>query len=146
MGKLGVIPYLDELTEEAQAVGSVNTTYFQEANGYTKHIGHNTDVLGLRNVILQSLKPDLPFEKLDAGLQFEKGKVAGFVIGMSEHLRDNQVLNKCFRCRRCCESELERSSKAMRRGLSHDEQAAIYALHKLAVSPVLLVNRDHQES
>jgi len=41
--KRDVIPFMDELTEEAEAVGSVNTIVFK--NG--KKIGHNTDVYGL---------------------------------------------------------------------------------------------------
>lgn len=41
--KRDVIPFMDELTDEAKAVGSVNTIVFK--NG--KKIGHNTDVFGL---------------------------------------------------------------------------------------------------
>ena len=41
--KRDVIPFMDEVTEEAKAVGSVNTIVFK--NG--KKIGHNTDVYGL---------------------------------------------------------------------------------------------------
>ena len=41
--KRDVIPFMDELTEEAKAVGSVNTIVFK--NG--RKIGHNTDVYGL---------------------------------------------------------------------------------------------------
>lgn len=41
--KRDVIPFMDELTEEARAVGSVNTIVFK--NG--RKIGHNTDVYGL---------------------------------------------------------------------------------------------------
>ena len=41
--KMDVIPFMDELTDEAKAVGSVNTIVFR--NG--RKIGHNTDVFGL---------------------------------------------------------------------------------------------------
>lgn len=41
--KRDVIPFMDEVSEEAKAVGSVNTIVFK--NG--KKIGHNTDVYGL---------------------------------------------------------------------------------------------------
>lgn len=81
--QLEVMPYLDELTEEARAIGSVNTTFFRQEDDHVKHIGHNTDVLGLRNVILQSLKPDLPFEALSPAIRFAKGRIAGFVIGQA---------------------------------------------------------------
>ncbi|MCE3297169.1 MAG: aroE [Crocinitomicaceae bacterium] len=46
-----VIPYLDELSPEAKAIGAVNTISFK--NGKT--IGHNTDAFGFR----QSIKPFL---------------------------------------------------------------------------------------
>lgn len=42
-----IIPYLDELSEEAKQVGAVNTIEFK--NGKT--IGHNTDVFGFKQMI-----------------------------------------------------------------------------------------------
>lgn len=47
--KEAVIPFLDELSEEAKAVGAVNTIHFKDG----KVIGHNTDTFGFR----QSIKP-----------------------------------------------------------------------------------------
>jgi shikimate dehydrogenase len=49
--KEAVIPYLDELSDEAKAIGAVNVIAFQ--NGKT--IGHNTDAFGFH----QSIKPFL---------------------------------------------------------------------------------------
>lgn len=49
--KEAVIPYLDELSEEASAIGAVNTIVFREG----KAIGHNTDAFGFH----QSIKPFL---------------------------------------------------------------------------------------
>lgn len=46
-----IIPFLDELTEEAEAIGAVNSISFE--NG--KAIGHNTDAHGFH----QSIKPFL---------------------------------------------------------------------------------------
>ena len=46
-----IIPFLDELSEEASKIGAVNVVEFK--NGKT--IGHNTDVYGFRN----SIKPFL---------------------------------------------------------------------------------------
>jgi shikimate dehydrogenase len=46
-----IIPYLDDLSEEAKIIGAVNTIQFK--NG--KKIGHNTDAFGFR----QSIKPFL---------------------------------------------------------------------------------------
>jgi shikimate dehydrogenase len=47
--KEAIIPYLDEITEEAQQIGAVNVVQFK--NGKT--IGHNTDAFGFA----QSIKP-----------------------------------------------------------------------------------------
>jgi shikimate dehydrogenase len=49
--KESVIPFLDELSEEAEKIGAVNTIDFRDG----KTIGHNTDVYGFR----QSIKPFL---------------------------------------------------------------------------------------
>lgn len=49
--KESVIPFLDELSEEAEKIGAVNTIDFRDG----KTIGHNTDVYGFR----QSVKPFL---------------------------------------------------------------------------------------
>jgi shikimate dehydrogenase len=45
--KEAVIPFLDELDESAKSVGAVNC--IQIKNG--KHVGHNTDVFGFRQMI-----------------------------------------------------------------------------------------------
>ena len=45
--KESIIPFLDELNEEAQEIGAVNTIQF--SNGKT--IGHNTDQIGFTNSI-----------------------------------------------------------------------------------------------
>jgi shikimate dehydrogenase len=49
--KESIIPFLDELTPEAQAIGAVNTILFREG----KRIGANTDAYGFH----QSIKPFL---------------------------------------------------------------------------------------
>ncbi len=52
--KQAIIPYLDELSQEASAIGAVNTIVFQ--NG--KLIGHNTDAFGFASTLDQfSLSP-----------------------------------------------------------------------------------------
>ncbi len=47
--KLAIIPYLDELSPEASAIGAVNTIVFK--NG--KLIGHNTDAFGFASTLDQ---------------------------------------------------------------------------------------------
>lgn len=49
--KEAVIPFLDDLSEEARAIGAVNTIVFNDG----KAIGHNTDAFGFH----QSIKPFL---------------------------------------------------------------------------------------
>lgn len=46
-----VIPFMDELSPAAQAVGAVNTILFREGKRY----GHNSDVYGFRESLLQLL-------------------------------------------------------------------------------------------
>lgn len=48
-----IIPYLDEIDEQAQKIGAVNTIYIDKETGKMK--GYNTDVYGFK----QSLKPFL---------------------------------------------------------------------------------------
>lgn len=48
-----IIPYLDEVDEQAQKIGAVNTIYIDKETGKKK--GYNTDVYGFK----QSLKPFL---------------------------------------------------------------------------------------
>lgn len=52
--KTQVIPYLDELTDNARQIGAVNVIKFAKGLfGKTKLIGHNTDILGFK----QSIEP-----------------------------------------------------------------------------------------
>lgn len=46
-----IIPYLDEIDEQAKKIGAVNTIYIDKETGKKK--GYNTDVYGFK----QSLKP-----------------------------------------------------------------------------------------
>ena len=72
--KVAVIPLLDELTDEGQAVGAVNTIFFrQEAQtGKNLFIGHNTDTIGIRDAFLNNV----PSSKMEAS----RGK-PGLIIG-----------------------------------------------------------------
>ncbi len=51
--KEAIIPYLDELSEEAKKIGAVNT--IKIING--KKIGYNSDVVGFEKSLIQHLKP-----------------------------------------------------------------------------------------
>lgn len=45
--KVDIIPLLDEVSEEAQAIGAVNTVVFKEGN----KIGYNTDAFGFKKTL-----------------------------------------------------------------------------------------------
>ncbi|KPI35163.1 Quinate dehydrogenase [Cyphellophora attinorum] len=50
--KVAVIPHLDDLTDEAKAVGAVNTIFFRRndiKDGPLRFTGHNTDTIGIRD-------------------------------------------------------------------------------------------------
>ncbi|OKL61799.1 hypothetical protein UA08_02315 [Talaromyces atroroseus] len=56
--KLSYKPLLDELTEEARVIGAVNTTFVRldHSDGRHKHIGTNTDCVGIRDVLVQHVE------------------------------------------------------------------------------------------
>jgi len=49
--KESIIPFLDELSEDAKSIGAVNTIQFKD----NRLIGHNTDIIGFRESILPIL-------------------------------------------------------------------------------------------
>ena len=51
--KKAIIPYLDTLSPEAQAIGAVNVIEISN----NKLIGHNTDIIGFHNTFTPLLKP-----------------------------------------------------------------------------------------
>ncbi len=55
--KQAVIPYLDELAEEAEAIGAVNVIQVSERNGKRWLKGFNTDVIGFRESMRTLLTP-----------------------------------------------------------------------------------------
>ena len=61
--KEAVIPYLDELSEDAQTIGAVNTIKYQDG----KRIGYNTDVYGFEQSLLPLIKERRPERALVLG-------------------------------------------------------------------------------
>jgi len=51
-----VIPFMDELDEEAEAVGAVNTIRISRTGGKVRMKGYNTDVYGFRESLLPLLR------------------------------------------------------------------------------------------
>lgn len=52
--KKAIIPYLDQLSPEATAIGAVNVIEISN----NKLIGHNTDIIGFHNTLVPLLKPN----------------------------------------------------------------------------------------
>lgn len=53
-----VMPYLDELTDNAKAIGAINVIKFVKSKGKNlKLIGHNSDILGFKQSIEPLLEP-----------------------------------------------------------------------------------------
>ncbi len=48
-----VIPYLNEIDQEAAEVGAVNTIKFVRTSGKVELIGYNTDIIGFKNSLLK---------------------------------------------------------------------------------------------
>lgn len=60
--KSAVIPYLDELSSFAQAVGVVNTVYWRYEHNCWRSYGHNTDVSGIVNALGQAGLSQAPLQ------------------------------------------------------------------------------------
>jgi quinate dehydrogenase len=56
--KLSYKPLFDALTEEARVIGAVNTTFVRldRSDGRRRHIGTNTDCVGIRDVLVQKVE------------------------------------------------------------------------------------------
>lgn len=62
--KQQIIPYLDELSEEAAAVNAVNTVVIERVSGQILTKGHNTDIIGFRESLREV---DIPKQALVLG-------------------------------------------------------------------------------
>lgn len=75
--KKSIIPFLDALTEEAKAIGAVNTVQIKKEGTKKRMIGHNTDVTGIRTTL------DKLIRKHDKALIFGTGGAAvatGYIL------------------------------------------------------------------
>ncbi|RDW77203.1 hypothetical protein BP6252_05256 [Coleophoma cylindrospora] len=71
--KVAIMPHLDALTPEAEAIGAVNTVFLlPSTDGRRRLCGTNTDCIGIREAVLQNSPP--------AKIAAMKGK-PGMVIG-----------------------------------------------------------------
>ncbi len=63
--KLAIIPYLDRLSPEAQAIGAVNCVAICPTT--KERVGYNTDIIGFRDSLLEFLGRDIPPKALILG-------------------------------------------------------------------------------
>jgi quinate dehydrogenase len=62
--KVGIMPHLDDLTEDARQAGACNTIFVRNApNGSRQYVGTNTDCIGIREALLRS--------RAQSGVQFK---------------------------------------------------------------------------
>ncbi|KAM0753951.1 Aminoacid dehydrogenase-like protein [Meredithblackwellia eburnea MCA 4105] len=80
--KLAVMPHLDYLTPQAQAIGSVNTTYWRKnESGTLQHAGTNLDTAGVGNSLLSALSGSASPFPAETARSFAAGVGAALMIG-----------------------------------------------------------------
>ncbi|KAJ7173446.1 hypothetical protein C8R46DRAFT_991235 [Mycena filopes] len=120
--KTAIIPFLDELSPESRITNACNTIVkVRTENGGVKLVGQNTDILGVRNALLNALREQHPHPPSpipsDASAAYPSpppssasGALAGLVIGGGATTR-----------------------------------SAAHALTLLGLAPIFLINRDVEE-
>ncbi|ESK93683.1 pentafunctional arom polypeptide [Moniliophthora roreri MCA 2997] len=79
--KASIIPYLDGIEPESEATGAVNTIVkVPSPTGY-RLIGTNTDILGVKNALLRSLRLQHPGRTISPEDKYPLGIGAGIVYG-----------------------------------------------------------------
>ena len=65
--KQSIIPFLDEISNEAKAIGAVNTVKITRTNGGIQLYGYNTDYWGFTTSLLSFLGDEIPTKALLLG-------------------------------------------------------------------------------
>lgn len=90
--KVAIIPHLNQLTDEGQVIGAINTIIVKEEGGGRTYTGTNTDCIGIRDALLSKSAPT------DEG-ETGSGSNAGIVIGGGGTTRAAvYALNKYLGC------------------------------------------------
>ncbi|KAK7045675.1 hypothetical protein VNI00_007508 [Paramarasmius palmivorus] len=79
--KGAIIPYLDGIEPESKATGAVNTIVKVPSPTGFKLIGTNTDILGVKNALLRSLRLQHPDKIISPQDKYPLGTGAGIVYG-----------------------------------------------------------------
>jgi shikimate dehydrogenase len=75
-----VIPYLDQLSENAQLIGAVNVVKISRNKGKTKLIGYNSDIIGFK----ESIKPMLQLHHAKALVLGTGGAAKAVFYGLKQ--------------------------------------------------------------
>ncbi|BGP20930.1 hypothetical protein JCM10213v2_009095 [Rhodosporidiobolus nylandii] len=121
--KLQGMDKVDELAPQAQAIGSVNTTYVRidEATGKAVHVGTNLDTAGVGNSLLTALLDSPSPFPADAPRRFAPRTAAALMTLLTA--RTLLIV-----------------------GGGGATRAAIYAMNNIGLSPIFLINRDASET
>ncbi|KAK0440926.1 uncharacterized protein EV420DRAFT_1580945 [Desarmillaria tabescens] len=68
--KAAIIPHLDEVSPETQVTDACNTIVKVRTENGFKFVGQNTDILGVRNALLNALRDQYPGKELSSQLSF----------------------------------------------------------------------------
>ena len=71
--KLDIVPFLDEISPHAQAIGAVNTIIPVTKDGKTTLLGENTDWLGIKELVLNNLSTENEVSELSTALVLGAG-------------------------------------------------------------------------
>ena len=90
--KQAVMPFLDELSEEAKAIGAVNVVKVEHAaEGKVRLLGRNSDLVGFRESIRPLLKPNVHTKALVLGTG---GASKAVVYGLHQLGLDTQLVSR----------------------------------------------------
>lgn len=109
--KISIMQYLDQLTEEAREVGACNTIFLRDIESKRVTVGANTDVVGIREALIQNVPRDLPLVGTTAMVIGSGGAARSAVYTLRRWLRCDPIYlvnrdqNELDELMRDCESQ-----------------------------------------
>ena len=90
--KVSIIPNLDELTPEGEAIGAINTLFIRnDASGRRKYYGTNTDCIGVREAFLQNVSDPSVYRGKPALVVGGGGTARAAVYALQNYLGCSQI-------------------------------------------------------
>lgn len=88
--KVSILPYLDDLTDEAKGVGACNTIFLRKSqnnnNNPPELVGTNTDCIGIREALLHNSHPSHPSERPPALIIGGGGTARASIYALTTYL------------------------------------------------------------